>query len=166
VQKKLFEEKFLGFTVLKDWKGYMEKLEAIMNKPFFTENAEPGYVSSLIKVVRALEMMVQVSRRKLFSDTDLISSEYRVIEGRKMNHDNPKDEYLLFKKTEQDEKGIVIDFGRIKKFNTDRLLTYQKIGGDNFMHWSGSIFELFKSIEVWIENTGNNLILDPLTFRL
>lgn len=166
VQKELFEKKFLGFTVLKDWTSYMEKIEAIMNKPFFTENAEPGYVSALIKVVRSLEMMVQVSRKNLFSDTDTIANEYKVIEGRKMNPDNPKDEYLLLKKTEEDGKGVVIDFGRIRRFNTDRLLTYQKIGGDNFMHWSGSIFELFKSIEIWIENTGNALILDPLTFRL
>jgi hypothetical protein len=57
IQRELFEKRFLGFTVLKDWRIFMQKLQYTMNQPFFTQNAEPNYVSSLIKVIRGLEAM-------------------------------------------------------------------------------------------------------------
>jgi hypothetical protein len=167
IQEHLFEKKFLGFTVLKDWRIYMSKLEGIMNKPFFTQNAESQYVSSLINVVRSLEVMTSVnSKKNFFIDIDSKSDSYKVIEGKKMNPENPKDEYLLLKKMDAEDQGIVIDFGNIKKYNVDRLLIYQIIEGDNFMHFSSCMSELFHSIENWVDNTGGNLILDPLTFRI
>lgn len=166
IQRELFERKFLGFKVLKDWKDYMEKIESIMNQPFFTQNAEPKYVSSLIKVIRGLEVMATIySDSELFRDTNHKAEEYKVVSGKQMNPDNPDDNYLLLRKIENEDQGIVIDFGTIRKYNVKRLLYYQTIGGDKFMKWSTGFHELFKSIEIWIENTGNNLIIDPLTFR-
>lgn len=167
IQKELYERKYLGFTVLKDWVIYKEKIEFIMNQPFFTQNAEPSYVSSLIKVAKCLEIMATVySDNQLFTDTLESASNYKVINGQEMNPDNPKDEYLLLKQIEGKPEGIVIDFGAIRKYNVNRLLKYQTIGGDKFFKWHISIHELFKGIENWVENTGNYLIIDPLTFRI
>jgi len=45
LKMQLFEQRHLGFTVLKDWTDYKSKIESIMNQPFFTQNAEPKYVS-------------------------------------------------------------------------------------------------------------------------
>lgn len=167
IQKELYERKYLGFTVLKDWTVYKEKIEEIMNQPFFTQNAEPIYVSSLIRVVRGLEIMATVYKdNKLFEDLDKIESDYKVIEGEKMNPDNPKDSYLLLRKIDGKPEGIVIDFGTIRLYNKQRLLNYQSIGGEKFLKWTIGFYEVFKSVENWIENTGNYLIFDPLTFRI
>lgn len=163
---QLFEQKHLGFTVLKDWRDYMAKIENIMNQPFFTQNAEPKYVSSLIKVVRSLEIISTVySRKNLFTNTGKSTKDYKVVDGKEMNSDNPKDGYILLRNIDKEGHGIVIDFGTIRKYNVENCLDYLTIGGDNFSGWIFGIHDVFKSIEGWVENTGNNLIIDPLTFR-
>ncbi|WP_179354678.1 hypothetical protein [Winogradskyella vidalii] len=163
---QLFEQKHLGFTVLKDWRDYMSKIENIMNQPFFTQNAEPKYVSSLIKVVRSLEIISTVyARNNLFTNTGQNTKEYKVVDGTEMNPENPKDGYILLRNIDKEGHGIVIDFGTIQKYNVENCLNYLTIGGDNFLGWIFGIHDVFKSIEGWIENTGNTLIIDPLTFR-
>ncbi len=164
---QLFEQKHLGFTVLKDWRDYMAKIENIMNQPFFTQNAEPEYVSSLIKVVRSLEFISTVySRKNLFTNTGQSTKDYKVVYGKEMNQDNPKDGYILLRNIDKEGHGIVIDFGTIKEYNVKNCLNYLTISGDNFLGWIFGIHSVFKSIEGWVENTGNNLIIDPLTFRM
>ncbi|MEI6695638.1 MAG: hypothetical protein WCO13_06195 [Bacteroidota bacterium] len=166
IQRELYERKYLGFTVLKDWLVYKAKIEEIINQPFFTQNAEPIYVSSLIKVVRGLEIMATVYKdNALFEDLAERESKYDIVEGRNINPDNPKDSYLLLRNIEGKSQGIVIDYGIIRPFNKHRLLNYQTIGGEKFLKWSSGFYELFKCIENWIENTGNYLIIDPLTHR-
>jgi len=83
-----------------------------------------------------------------------------------MNPDNPKDGYILLRNIDKEGHGIVIDFGTIRKYNIENCLNYLTIGGDNFSGWIFGLYDVFKSIEVWVENTGNNLLIDPLTFRL
>ena len=162
----LFEQRHLGFTVLKDWTDYKSKIESIMNQPFFTQNAEPIYVSSLIKVVRSLEIITTVySRNNLFNNTGKKTNEYKVINGKEMNPDNPKDGYILSRNIDKDGHGIVIDFGTIRKYNVENSLNYLTIGGDNFSGWIFGLHDVLKSIEGWVVKTGNHLIIDPLTFR-
>ena len=166
ISYELFERKQLGFTVLKDWNDYKNKLDKIMNQPFFTQNAESKYISSLIKVIKGLEMMVIIYQNQtLFESIGIKTKDYRIVDGKKMNPENPKDCYLLLKDIEEEENGIVVDFGTIRKYNIGNALNFLVIGGDNYINWSGSINELIKSIEIWVENTGNYLIIDPLTFR-
>lgn len=166
MQIHLFEQKHLGFTVLKDWKDYKYKIENIMNQPFFTQNAEPNYVNSLIKIVRSLEIIAVIySKNNLFVNIGKNTKDYKVVNGKEMNSDNPKDGYLLLRNIDKEGHGIVIDFGTIQKFNVKNCLNYMVINGDDFNGWIYGLHGIFKSIEGWIENTGNNLIIDPLTFR-
>jgi hypothetical protein len=167
IQRELFERRFLGFTVLKDWKLSMQKLQDAMNQPFFTQNAEPAFVSSLIKVIRGLETMAVVfSNEKLFRDSNKTANEYRVVDGYKMNSDNPKDSYLLTKKLADTEEEVVVDFGTIRKFNLKRTNTIMTINGEMFLSVTMSIRELLQGIDAWTSATGNQLIVDPLTFRI
>ncbi|MFY0601955.1 MAG: hypothetical protein JXR03_19935 [Cyclobacteriaceae bacterium] len=166
LKRHLFERKFLGFTVLKDWRDYMTKIEGIMNQPFFNQNAEPKYVNALLKVIRALEMISTIyQNNNLFEDTDSKESKYKVVDGSNLNPDNPPDSYLLLGKLETKDKGVVIDFGTIRKYNSKRLLNYQTISGDNFQNWTYGLKQVFESIESWVDKSGNHLIIDPLTFR-
>lgn len=166
MKKELFESKHLGFTVLKDWRDYKSKIENIMNQPFFTQNAEPKYVSSLIKIVRSLEIISTVySNKKIFDNTGALTDKYQIIDGKEMNPDNPKDGYILLRKIDNDGHGIVVDFGTIQKYNLKDCLNYLTFNGDHFMGWIFGVHEVFKSIENWIDNTGNTLIIDPLSFR-
>jgi hypothetical protein len=170
MEMELSKRKHIGFTVLKDWKDYMSKIDSIMNQPFFTQNAEPKYVSSLIKVIKSLELMVTInSKKNLFENIGIGTTQYKIIDSKEMNSENPKDGYLLLRKMEivsQENQGIVIDFGTIRKYNVKNCLNYHTLDGDNFRSWIFGFSEVFKNIETCIENTGNTLIIDPLTFRM
>jgi len=109
LKRHLFERKFLGFTVLKDWKDYMTKIEGIMNQPFFNQNAEPKYVNALLKVIRALEMISTVYQNtNLFENTESKEAKYKVVDGSQLNPDNPPDSYLLLRKLETNKNGVVM----------------------------------------------------------
>jgi len=167
IQKELFERKYLGFTVLKDWTTYKTNIENLMNLPFFAKNAEPKYISSLIKVIKGLELMASIcSNNSLFIDTVETKPDYIVVDGHEMNPDNPKDGYLLLKKIDGKSQGIVLDSGTIRKYNKNRLLKYQIVNEENFMTWVIGLYNLFKSMDAWVENTGNYLIIDPLSFKI
>jgi hypothetical protein len=46
--------------------------------------------------------------------------EFRVVDGHKMNADNPVDSYLLTKQIAETGEGVVVDFGTIRKYNLRR----------------------------------------------
>ncbi len=145
----------------------MQNLQEAMNQPFFTQNAEPSFVSSLIKVIKGLETMAVVfGNDKLFIDSNKTVDEYRVVAGYKMNPDNPKDSYLLTKQLADTDEGVVVDFGTIRKFNIKRTKTVMTINNELFFGVVFSIRELLQGINAWTSATGNQLIIDPLTFRV
>lgn len=167
IRRELEEKRFIGFSVLKDWKVFMQKFQDAMNQPFFTQNAEPSFVTSLIKVIKGLETMAIVfGNEKLFNETDMIMNGYMIVDGYEMNPDNPKDSYLLTKQIGDTEKGVVVDFGTIRKYNLRRAKTIMTINNDLFFGVVLSIRELLNGIESWTSATGNQLIIDPLTFRI
>ena len=166
IQRQLFERKHIGFTILKDWKIYIEKLDKIMNQPFFTQNASKTHISSLIKIIREIEIMALIQTKKnLFNPIGIKETNYFVVDGKKMNPDNPNDGHLLLKKLDG-KKGVVTDFGTIRKYNVKNTLEYHTVSNELFMNWCNSFEKIFKSIDMWIEKTGNYLIIDPLTFRM
>ena len=166
INNALFEIKHIGFTILKDWSEFHEKLQGSMNQPFFTQNAEPKFISGLIKVIRALETMVLVCKNpKLFVDTGSQVEGYSIIAGEQLNDENPKDNYLLLKSIPDSNSGKVVDFGVIRKYNTKKALQYQIVDNEHLWGLNLSIHELLEGINTWTTNTGNHLIIDPLTFR-
>jgi hypothetical protein len=166
VKALLSEKKFIGFTVLKDWKKTMQTLQEAMNQPFFSQNAKPSYVSGLIKVIKSIEMMsLTFSKKNLFFDTEEEIDGYRIIDGHAMIPDNPRDSYVLTKDIGDSNKGIVIDFGTIRRFNMGLVRHILVLNEDLIGEVSVSIQCTLKSIDAWIATTGNRLILDPSTFR-
>jgi hypothetical protein len=167
LDKELFERKHIGFTISKDWKEFLEKIEALMNQPFFTQHAEPGYISGLIKVVKALETMAVVfNASSLLKDTGIKVEGYKVVSGVEMSLENPKDSYILLRELPGTSDGMVVDFGTIKKYNVHRVLNYLVVNNESFFGFSLGIHELITGISAWVTNTGNNIIIDPLTFRV
>ena len=167
LEKELFERKYIGFTISKDWKEFLGKIQALMNQPFFTHHAEPGYISGLIKVVKALETITVVfNSSSLLIDTGLKVKGYKVVSGIEMSLENPKDSYILLKELPETSNGMVVDFGTIRKYNMPKVLNYLVVNKESFLGFSLSIHELITGISVWVTNTGNYIIIDPLNFRV
>jgi len=167
LDKELFERKHIGFTILKDWKEFLEKIQALMNQPFFTQHAEPSYISGLIKVLKGLETIAVVfNSSSLLKDTGVKVEGYQVVSGVEMSIENPKDSYILLRKLSGTTNEMVVDFGTIRKYNMPRVLNYLVVENDSFFGFSLSVHELITGISAWVTNTGNNIIIDPLTFRV
>jgi hypothetical protein len=111
-------------------------------------------------------MAVVFGNEKLFIDTETEVQDFRVVDGYRMNPDNPKDSYLLTKTLPDTDEGVVVDFGTIRKYNLKRTKTIQVINRELFFGVGMTIRELLDGIEAWVNNSGNHLILDPLTFKM
>lgn len=165
LEYNLYEKKLLGFTILKDWESFVDKFESLINQPFFIQNADTKTTTLILKIIKSLR---NISAFSIHNDVFNIGAEtedFRVINGQEMNPDNPKDEYLLLKKIDS-EKGIVVDWGKIKTKNMRKMLTYHTIKSGNFKNYSVQLLDLINTIELYVEKSDNEFILDPVEFRI
>ena len=81
-----------------------------------------------------------------------------------MNSDNPKGEFLLLKKIDA-EKGVVVDWGKIKITSVRKMLSYYTIKSESFKNYSAHLLEIIKTLDFYVAKSNNEFILDPLEFR-
>ncbi|MFN8255730.1 MAG: hypothetical protein U0W24_08585 [Bacteroidales bacterium] len=166
IQKILFERNYIGFTVFKEWKGYIEKLKETLKHPFFIQNQEPNYINAIIKIVKSLETLVMFGNDDdLFYNTGEKAKDYVVCPDNIINQDNSKDGCLLLKRDISSQKPQIIDFGIIRRYKIQDVLSLHKINNGKLIDYTNGINETLKSIEDWKRKTGNNFILDPLEFN-
>jgi hypothetical protein len=161
IEEPLFEKKFIGFTVLKEWEGHLRHLQETMNQPFFVHHSEASFTNAVIKIVKGLELITSICYQgKIFVDTTVKAEGYSVVKGTAMNPDNPKDHYLLLKNLEHD-KGVVTDFGEIRPYNSDRVMNYQTINSDDFKRYTNVLHILISALGNWIKKTGKGIRIGP-----
>lgn len=86
----------MGFTLFKDWESYVQKLEALINQPFFIQNASSLTTSHILKIIKSLRA---ISALHVHNDMFIMLEEdnnYNVISAQKMNTDNPIITFLTF----------------------------------------------------------------------
>lgn len=165
LEYNLFERKLLGFTILKDWESFVGRLEALINLPFFIQNANPGMTSSTLKIIKSLRSISALHVHNDLFNLTAETNDYKVIDGQKMNPDNPKGEYLLLRKIDSD-KGVVVDWGKIKIKSIRKMLSYYTIKSDAFKNYSIHLLDIIKNIDLYVDKNGNEFVLDPLEFRV
>ncbi|GAA6773400.1 hypothetical protein [Flavobacterium sp. CGRL2] len=162
---KLFEKKIIGFTVIKDWKYYINTFKSILNQPLFAHQADQNLNNAMIQVIKTITTLsVYQKHRNIFYDTKTEVKDLSIVYGKDLNEINPEDRYVLIKKVDE-EKGKVVDSGVIQKYNIDKATNYLIIN-DEFDNYVEAIFNLCKSLQSYIIKTGNTIIIDPLYFRV
>ena len=157
---KMNLQEFIGFTVLKEWEGHLDHLNNTINQPFFVQHAHEEFITPLVKIIKALELVNSVTKNDgVFIDTKMPVAGYKVVSGREMNAANPPDHYILLKEIDG-EKGIVKDFGEIKPYNFERLLFYQQ-QDKRYSNFVGCLHILLASLRLWVKATGNSFIIGP-----
>lgn len=165
LELNLYEKKFLGFTIFKDWESFVSNLEGLINQPFFIQNADAVMTSSILKIIRSVRSVSAFHIHNDIFNMGLETNDFKVIDGKKMNTDNPKDGYLLLRSINS-EKGIVVDWGKIKIKSIRKMLTYYTIKSDIFKEYSSHLFYLIKNIELYVDKFGNEFVLDPVEFKM
>ncbi|MBF4491532.1 hypothetical protein IR010_03195 [Flavobacterium sp. MR2016-29] len=164
LEYNLYEKKLLGFTIFKDWESYVQKLEGLINQPFFIQNANAETTSSILKILKSLRSISAFQVHNDLFTCGAETQEFTVIDGQKMNSDNPKGEYLLLKKIDL-EKGIVVDWGKIKITSIRKMLFYYTIKPASFKNYSAHLLQIIKTLDLYVAKSNNEFILDPLEFR-
>lgn len=164
LEYNLYEKKLLGFTIFKDWESYVQKLEGLINQPFFIQNANAETTSSILKILKSLRSISAFQVHNDLFNVGTETQEFSVIDGQKMNSDNPKGEFLLLKKIDF-EKGVVVDWGKIKTTSTRKMLSYYTIKSESFKSYSAHLLEIIKTLDFYVAKSNNEFILDPLEFR-
>lgn len=164
LEYNLYEKRLLGFTIFKDWESYVQKLEGLINQPFFIQNANAETTSSILKILKSLRNISAFQVHNELFNVGTETQEFTVIDGQKMNSDNPKDEFLLLKKIDS-EKGVVVDWGKIKITSVRKMLSYYTIKSGSFQNYSAHLLEIIKTLDFYVAKNNNEFILDPLEFR-
>lgn len=161
----LYEKKLLGFTILKDWESFVGKLEALINQSFFIQNANAGMTSSILKIIKSVRSISAFQVQNELFNLGAETNDFKVVDGQKMNPDNTKGEYLLLRKIDS-EKGVVVDWGKIKTKSIRKMLSYYTIKSEVFKIYSMHLLDLIKNIELYVEKSNNEFVLDPLEFKV
>jgi len=166
LSKLLSNKNIIGFLAVKDWQDFIEKLEHIINQPFFIQNTNSSFNNSIVRVIKSITTLsVLQNQRDVFINLDSEVKGFKIVDAHKMNPENAKDSYILLEDYGND-KGKVADSGIIKKYNIERALVYQMISDKHFEHYVSSICKLIESIRNYLDKTGNEFFLDPLHFRV
>lgn len=164
LEYNLFEKKLLGFTILKDWESFVNKLEGLINQPFFIQNANSAMTSSTLKIIKSLRSISAFHVHNEPFNLGTETNDFKVIDGQKMNPDNPKGEYILLRKIDSD-KGVVLDWGKIKIKSIRKMLSYYTIKSNLFKNYSMQLLDLINNIDLHVAKSNNEFVLDPLQFR-
>jgi hypothetical protein len=160
--------KFLGFQVLKNWESGESNLQELLKNNFVLTKAENDQVISIIGVIKSIRSIEQVQKiDDLYVENGEISNEYRIVHGLDMNERNAEypDRYLLLRKLEGD-KFMVQDFGDFPKYKVKNLLKYYVLSSKYLDLYSETIYELVKDVNIWLNLTGHEFVVDTKMFRL
>ena len=95
-----------------------------------------------------------------------MADSYRIVAGKELNEENIQfpDRYLLLKDLD-DDKFQVADFGDFAMYERDRLLQVFVINQKLSEIYSIAIFDLITEINIWLDLTGAEFIVDTRMFR-
>lgn len=160
--KNLGKKEHLGFTVLKSVSKYIKNLEQITQNPIFSNKIDEEVIASIIELINALHLYeTNLSQREFFSDTDSNEDELKLVEGNKLNPDNPKDSYLLL-----DKENRVKDSGTIAKYKIPRAMKYLVLNDEVEFVFCELVKDIIKQMDAVLESMGNKILIDPATFKM
>lgn len=158
--------KILGFQVLKSVSSYINKLEEITQNPVFSIKIEEEIIAAIVQLINTLHLYeTNIRQRGFFKPSNEKEDKFELIQGEKMNPENPKDSYLLLEKMDGAE-GRVTDSGTIPKYAISEALTYMEFEQDLESIYLLLIKDLIDRIDHILKLMGNKLLIDPATFKM
>ncbi len=164
----LREEKKIGFQILKNLEVDKDELDNFLKNPYILKNMEDNQIIQILDMLKKTINYNQILvLHNLFKESNKKSKDYIVNKGINMNVNNKKypNRYLLLKPVKNDYF-MVISFGDFSERHTNNLLTYYSISDEHIEQYVDIIYNLITSIKKWVQLTNNELIIDPLQFRM
>lgn len=165
---KIFSEsEFIGFQIVKDWQSYRDNLKILIENPTFSKYIDEDKLAPIIQMTNTL-MLIELNfkQRNFFNEIDKQADNCEIIAANEMNKSNPEDSYILLAKKNDAKAGKVLDAGIIYKYNLDRALKFYKVKETELFVLTELFGNLLKNLNDTIKKWGDNIMIDPSTFKL
>ncbi|MGD9639401.1 MAG: hypothetical protein AB7U85_10185 [Alphaproteobacteria bacterium] len=166
IKQQIQDKKILGFTILKQWEEEQKKIEDIIKNPLILKAIDDDGIISLIQTLKSIRAIERIVFRDDFL-TEKSKNRETTYELVPPNDNNPEypERYLLLTKL-NGNKGIVTDFGDIKKYSLKDVLHSFKIAPQYQEIFSSLLFSLIKDFNYWFSTTGKEILIDTKEFRI
>lgn len=163
----LNRNEYLGFQIFKHWETAEKRLHEIIRDPYILTRLENEQIISLLEIMKDLRQIESIQKvDDLYNSMDRIMKSYKVTSGLEISHKNINfpDRYLLLKKI-SGNKSVVMDFGDFHPYNVESLLGVFRINRKYLDIYCFAIFDLIKDINIWLDLTGKEFLIDTKQFR-
>lgn len=151
--------KVIGFLIFKDNEDNLEEFMQFFNNQVYINFLSKLEKNTLSKIILQLRNLFKLlSDESIFNQNEK-NENYYVIEGQKINPNNPKNGYLLMERKSKNE-GIVLNGGILIKSKVDKSIYYYSIKTEGIEILATIINQLSFEIHNWIRLTGNYFIVN------
>jgi len=164
----LSKNEYLGFQVFKKWEVSEQNLHNTLENSYMLKSLENEQIISIISIIKSLRYLESIQKYdEAYIRTGQKAASYRIVAGRELSEENIQfpDRYLLLKDLD-DNKFLVADFGDFALYDEDQLLQVFVISQKLLEIYSIAIFDLITEINVWLDLTGEEFIVNTKMFRL
>jgi len=170
LETQVRNHKLLGFRVLKNWDASEDNLHELLKNNFVIARADNDKIISMIRVIKVIRNIEQIQRMDdLYVEIEggEADKEYKIVHGVDLNEEDTEypNRYLLLRKLEGD-KSVVQDFGDFPKYKVKNMLKYFVLNEKYFEIYPEIIYDLMREINIWLDLTGGEFLIDTKMFRL
>jgi hypothetical protein len=160
---------FLGFQVFKRWTVTEFTLKKALENPLILQRLENHQTIAIINLLKSIQRLEDIHRNinDLFVPTGLKNNQFITELGTQLNARNIEypERYLLLRRlTESDCR--VEDFGDFSPDHLSDLLGFYKFNPKHVDLLKTAITDVIESANVWLNETGNEFVVDTRAFRM
>jgi len=168
IEEVLSKNEYLGFQIFKKWEVTEDNLHEVLKNSYMLKSLENEQIISIISIIKSLRGLESIQKiEELYARTDKKATSYKIVSGRELNEENIRfpNRYLLLRDL-GDNKYLVADFGDFPLYNVDKLLQIFTMNENLLEAYSSAIFDLMSEINIWVDLTGGEFVIDTKMFRL
>lgn len=159
LKPELLNLEVLGFLIFKDNEDNLKEFMEFFNNQVYINFLSKLEKNTLSKVILQLRNLFKVLADESIYNQKYKNENYYIIEGQKINSNNPRNGYLLMEKKSKNE-GVVLNGGIIIKSKVDLTTYYYSIKPDKVEILASIINQMSIEIQNWIRLTGNYFIFN------
>ena len=168
LKKLISEGEYLGFQVKKNWEYSIESVSSKIHSNQIINKMNSDLLCIIISFLQSIHSFeLFIKRSDYLEKTEKKADDYKIICGSQLNpiENNKLPDRLILLKKIDDEKGVVIDFGDFKKYQTVDLLNYYRIKKEYVDYLVEIINNIIVGVKEWISSTGYEFIIDENLFK-
>ena len=168
LKEVLSKNEYLGFQIFKKWEVSEDNLHKVLENSSMLKRLQNEQITSIISIIKSLRSLESTQQsEELYASTNKKATSYKIVRGKELNEKNIKfpDRYLLLKDL-GDNTAQVADFGDFPPYNISKLLQIFTLKEKYLETFSSAILDLIGEINIWVDLTGGEFIIDTEMFRL